>query len=364
VITEVRLPKEDANDSTAVVVAWPVRDGQPVAAGDPLVEVETSKVTAEIVASADGYVVPAAPLGYEAKVGDVLAYLCADRDELEEARARLSRTRGAAAMADPGSEEQRFSPAALAYLAEQGIPRERFADLAIVTLGDVRDAVADQQPGDGAAPASERLSRAKSLEIERLNRANVLNASLSVQFDGTAVREWASSADVPSVRLLAAAVHAIGRSLPGRQGLSAWFDDGVRHHETIGIGIAIDLDDGLKVGVVHEADWLDLAQIERRIAQLVSGYLNGTLTLADVSGGTMTISDLSVDDVLIFQPLLNDRQGLAIGLGGDRNLPGRPLSLTATFDHRVTTGREVSQFLADCRRRMAELTAPNAGKRR
>ena len=83
----------------------------------------------------------------------------------------------------------------------------------------------------------------------------------------------------------------------------------------------------MKVGVVHEADRLEPAQIERRIGELVTGYL---------SGGAVTISDLSVEDVLMFQPLLNDRQGLAIGMGGDRNLPGRPLSLTATFDHRVT----------------------------
>jgi 2-oxoglutarate dehydrogenase E2 component (dihydrolipoamide succinyltransferase) len=356
VITEVCLPKTDANDTTAVVVHWPVEDGQSVTAGEALVEVETSKVTVEIVAPADGYVLPAVPLRHEAGVGDVLAYLCADHRELEQARAHVSR---AVSPAAPDPEGQRFSAAALAYLAEHGIPRERFADKTMVTLDDVRAEVAGQQPG---VPAGEPLSQAKSLEIERLSRANVLNASLSVQFDGTAARDWAGSAAMPSMRLLAAVVYAVSRSLVGHRGLSAWFDGGVRHHESIGVGIAIDLDDGLKVGVVHEADRLEPAQIERRIGELVTGYLSGTLKPADVSGGAVTISDLSVEDVLMFQPLLNDRQGLAIGMGGDRNLPGRPLSLTATFDHRVTTGREVSQFLADCRRCLTALTVPGAGK--
>lgn len=343
-ITEVRLPKETPNDTSAVVVCWLVEDGQRVMAGDALVEVETSKVTMEIPAPAGGYVVSAVPPRHEAAVGDVLAYLCGERDELDDARARRGAPAAASGAAD--GDGQRFSPAALSYLAEHDISRERFAGLPVVTLDDVRR----------AAAAAEPPSPAKRLEIERLTRANVLNASLSVQFDGTAARDWAASAEVPSIRLLAAIVFATARSLTEYPELNAWFDGGLRGHEDIGVGIAVDLDDGLKVGVVHGAARLDVAGIERRIGRIISGYLNDTLTLADVTGGTVTVSDLSVEDVLMFQPLLNDRQGLAVGVGGDRALPGRPLTLTATFDHRLTTGRTVSRFLAACRRSLDELT--------
>ena len=84
--------------------------------------------------------------------------------------------------------------------------------------------------------------------------------------------------------------------------------------------------------------------------ELVSRYVDGTLTPADVAESSLTISDLSMENVLFFQPLLNHRQALALGVGGDLELPGQPLTLTATFDHRVTSGREVSAFLATIRR--------------
>ncbi|MFI9388350.1 2-oxo acid dehydrogenase subunit E2 [Kutzneria sp. NPDC052558] len=345
-ISEIRLEQEGVNDACATVTAWFVVDGQRVTEGDALLEIETSKVTVEITAPGDGYVVPAVPVRHEAQVGDVVAFVCANDDDLDEARTRRVRP-AAAEPSDAGA--QRFSPAALDYVQEHSIPLDAFDGTSVVTL---RDAEAAAKALTSAA--AEPLGRAKALEVERLTKANVLNASITVQFDGAAVRKRAAGAPVPSMRLLAIVVHAIASALREFPALNAWFDDGVRAHSTIEVGIAIDLDDGLKVGVVHNADKLDLAATEARVGELISRYLNGALTVSDVTGGGVTVSDLSMEDVLFFQPLLNDGQALAIGLGGDRVLPGEPITITATFDHRVTTGREVSQFLNRCRHTMTD----------
>lgn len=351
-ITEVRLQQEGANDSSAVVTGWSVDDGQPVVAGEPVVEMETSKVVVEIAAPHDGFVVRAVPLGHEADVGDVLAYVCEKDDELDDARNRCQTNRPPSSQGgDVGSDDgQRFSLAALEYVAAHSVPRERFDDLSLVTLRDVKD-----REGARNATAGEPVPRAKSLEIDRLTRANVLNAALTVQMDGSAIREWAASAAVPSIQLLAAVVHAVGRSLARFPNLNSWFEDGIHCHQAVGVGVAVDLDDGLKVGVVRDADSLDPDSIRHRIDAIVTRYVNQTLGIEDVSGSTVTVSDLSVEDVLTFQPLLNYQQALAVGVGGDASLPGAPLTLTATFDHRVSTGREVSSFLAECRRIMTDL---------
>ncbi|MET8760747.1 2-oxo acid dehydrogenase subunit E2 [Lentzea sp. NPDC004782] len=333
-ITEIKLKQEGANDESAVVLGWFVEDGQRVDEGDVLLEVETSKVTVEIQAPSAGYVVPAVALRHEARVGEVVAYVCADEGELADARAR----RVQEAEPAPEADGQRVSPAALRYAQEHGVELSQFAGQPVVTLQDVQ-----------SAGSAEPLSRAKELEVRRLAEANVLNAAISVQFEGAGVREFAAKATVPSVRLLATVVHSVASALAEFPNLNSWFDNGIRTHESIDVGIAIDLDDSLKVGVVHEADRLDLDATERRLGELVSRYLNDELTVSDVTGGGVTISDLSMEDVLSFQPLLNHGQALAIGLGGDRTLPGAPICVTATFDHRVTTGREVSQFLNRCR---------------
>jgi hypothetical protein len=255
----------------------------------------------------------------------------------------------AAEPSDADTGAQRFSPAALDYVRKHSIPMDVFDGSAVITLRDAESAARAV-----VSATTEPLSRAKALEVERLTRANVLNAAITVQFDGAAVRERAAGAPVPSVRLLAIVVRAVAVALQEFPALNAWFDGGVRTHSGIAVGIAIDLDDGLKVGVVHDADQLDRAATEARVSELISRYLNGELIVSDVTGGGVTVSDLSMEDVLCFQPLLNDGQALAVGVGGDRALPGEPITITATFDHRVTTGREVSQFLNRCRRAMTD----------
>ncbi|ONI91621.1 hypothetical protein ALI22I_08245 [Saccharothrix sp. ALI-22-I] len=343
--TEVLVAQEGVSDDAVQVVSWLAGDGGEVRAGAPLVEVETSKVAVEVVSPRDGYLVRVAAVGDVVAVGGVLARICSSAAEAESLRSEKR------IIADEGSTStDRFSKSALRYVQEHGIDLSAFDGFDLVTLQDVervhQSVSADADRPAGVVP----LSRAKTVEVERLLGANVLNAALSVQFDGTALRASCADADLPSLRQLALFVRAVAVALRDFPALNAFFDNGVRHYDSINVGVAIDLGDGLQVGVVHGADQMAADEVEERVGELMARYVDADLALADVTGATVTVSDLSVEGVLSFQPLLNHRQALAIGTGGDPSLPGQPFTITATFDHRVTSGREVSQFLTACRR--------------
>ncbi|RDI23113.1 2-oxo acid dehydrogenase subunit E2 [Lentzea flaviverrucosa] len=344
--TEVLVEQEGVNDDAVQVVSWLAADGAEVTAGTPLVEVETSKVAVEVPSPGDGYLVRVAAAGQVVAVGGVLARICSSAAEADSLRGSEK------AVGAEDTSTDRFSRSALAFVREHGIDLLAFDGFDLVTLDDAervhRSASAHAGRTDGIVP----LSRAKTVEVERLLAANVLNAALSVQFDGTALRASCADADLPSLRQLALFVRAVAVALCDFPDLNAFYDNGIRHYDSINVGVAIDLGDGLQVGVVHGADQADGDDVEARVADLMARYVDADLELSDVTGATVTVSDLSMDGVLSFQPLLNHRQALAIGVGGDPSLPGEPFTITATFDHRVTSGREVSQFLGACRREL------------
>ncbi|MFA1538110.1 2-oxo acid dehydrogenase subunit E2 [Actinomadura monticuli] len=345
--TEIRMTLLNSNDPTALVVQWLARNGSRVTAGQPVVRVETSKVTVDVESPAKGHIVHAVPSGARLAPGDLLAQVHASASPVP--------TEPDA----PVASDARFSDAAASYIAEHRIPLEVFAEHALVTIHDAREAHHRRQrptvgrDGGTAPPAAGKsvpLERDKALEIEILTGSNQLTAALSVQFDGRRVRREAQQAVSPSIGILARVVRAASRALREYPQLNAHFEgDGIVHHARLDIGFAIDLGRGLRVGVVPESCLSDVEDIEDRIAEVISRYVDDDLTLSDVTGAGVTISDLSMEDVLLFQPLLGHRQALGIGLGGDRFLPGEPLTLTAAFDHRVTNGREVSGLLRACR---------------
>lgn len=341
-MADVCVAQEGVNDTAVQVVGWLVDDGQYVRAGAPLAEVETSKVAVEVVSPEDGYVLRIAAVGDVVPVGGVLASVHASIEDVEASRPSARSESPAVVAVD------NFSRSALSYVQEHGIALSAFDGFDLVTLEDAQRV---HQNGSRSAESADPVppTRAKALEIERLSGANVLNAALSIQFDGTALRASCEQEDLPSLRLLTLFVVAVASALRKFPNLNAYFDGGTHLYDQINVGVAIDLGKGLQVGVVRAADRLSVDEVESQIMELVSRYVDAGLRLDDVTGATVTVSDLSVEDVLSFQPLLNHQQALAIGVGGDQYLPGRPFTIAATFDHRVSSGREVSQFLKACR---------------
>jgi pyruvate dehydrogenase E2 component (dihydrolipoamide acetyltransferase) len=135
---------------------------------------------------------------------------------------------------------------------------------------------------------------------------------------------------------------------------ASWSDGTVVTSERINVGIAVAVEDGLVVPVLHDADRLSLAETVARRIELVDSARAGRLRPEDVSGGTFTISNLGMYGVDSFDAIVNAPQAaiLAVGRVAERVIPvaGQPavrpvLQLSASFDHRVVDGARGAAFL-------------------
>lgn len=135
---------------------------------------------------------------------------------------------------------------------------------------------------------------------------------------------------------------------------ASWHNEEIVNNAAINIGLAIAVEDGLLVPVIHQADQLSITAIAERRAQLVERANSGKLTPADMADGTFTISNLGMFGIERFNAIVNPPQAaiLAVGALVDRVVPvqGQPavqpmMTLTLSADHRVVDGARAAQFM-------------------
>jgi pyruvate dehydrogenase E2 component (dihydrolipoamide acetyltransferase) len=135
---------------------------------------------------------------------------------------------------------------------------------------------------------------------------------------------------------------------------ASWHDGQIVANPAVNIGLAVAVDDGLVVPVVHQADTLNLTQIAARRKVIVERAQTGRLPMGDIVDGTFTISNLGMFGIDAFNAIVNPPQAaiLAVGRIADRVVPvaGQPavqpmLTLTMSFDHRVVDGARGAQFM-------------------
>jgi pyruvate dehydrogenase E2 component (dihydrolipoamide acetyltransferase) len=134
----------------------------------------------------------------------------------------------------------------------------------------------------------------------------------------------------------------------------SWKDGTLVSHAEINVGLAVALEDGLVVPVLHRADTLTLPEIATRREDVVARAQSGKLRPADIQGGTFTISNLGMYGVDAFNAIVNPPQAaiLAVGRIAERVVPvnGQPavqpvMVLTLSCDHRAVDGARGAQFL-------------------
>ncbi len=135
---------------------------------------------------------------------------------------------------------------------------------------------------------------------------------------------------------------------------ASWREGKILPGAGVNVGVAVATDDGLVVPVVHEADTLPLAAISARVREAAEAARAGRLRLADVEGGTFTVSNLGMYGVDAFQAIVNAPQAAILAVGRIAERPvalagevvARPvLTLTVSFDHRVVDGARGAEFL-------------------
>jgi pyruvate dehydrogenase E2 component (dihydrolipoamide acetyltransferase) len=350
-----------------------------VAAGEPLLEVETEKSVVEIEAAATGRLTQIlVQADSRAAVGDQVAWI-------ESAEAQGAGTTAAAQRtADPKTiaptpptpataardgERIRSTPVARKLAAERGVDLGGIAGTGPggrVQLDDVQRAIDAARLPPPAAQSLSPMRRA-------LARAMTLSNATVPQFTVARSVEWTLlqalrgefSARVPDgspkLSMNDFLLQAVARALIEFPALNATFsgdpesaDARVVQASGAHIGLVIAVDNGLLVPVIHDVERLGLAEIARRRQDCVERGINGRLKGEEVGGATFSISNLGAKGPDRFTAIINPPQSAILAVGRQRDcvvardgaIVVRPLSdLTLTVDHRVADGRLASQFL-------------------
>jgi pyruvate dehydrogenase E2 component (dihydrolipoamide acetyltransferase) len=431
--TSVIMPALELAQETGKILKWLKSPGDTVSKGEPIVEIETDKVTVEIEAPASGTLGEVtARAGDVVPVGTAIASIAAPG----EAGAARSTTSAAvvtpagnaavtgavpappastAAVGAPSSAEGvKASPLARRIAEEHGIDLARVkAPGGKIEKADVLAYIDSQKTAaaDGAvarlaaaSPKARRLAAERGVDVAALRGSGPGGAVLAGDVPATAraatpsaprveaagvstvwrimaermtaswttaphfylVREvnvsrlvsWRDKASKQTgaritytdllVKLVAAALGQHPRAN------AAWKDGTILQNTDINIGLAVAIDDGLVVPVLHRADTLSLVDIAARREDLVSRAQAGKLRPADIQGGSFTISNLGMYGVDAFNAIVNPPQAaiLAVGRIADRviALNGQPavqptMVLTLSCDHRALDGARGAQFL-------------------
>ena len=168
-------------------------------------------------------------------------------------------------------------------------------------------------------------------------------------------RKYANREDVPKVSYNDIIALAVCRTLKDFSIINSWLtDEGIVVHDHVNLGIAVALDRGLVVPHVKSADQKDLVSLAREIRMLADKAKRGDLTMDEIQGGTFTITNVSMLGVDGFTPILNPPETAILGVGRAVERPAvvdgeivvrRMMTLSLTFDHRVTDGAPAMRFL-------------------
>lgn len=285
------------------------------------------------------------------------------REDVEQA----ARTRETA----PATERRPASPAARKLATEIGIDLARVdgtGPRGRITREDVEQAAATLEAG--AAPASttrEPLRGMRKTIAERMYASLAGSAQLTldmeVEMDDAVklrrqlVAEWEAEGIRPGFTDLV--MLAAAKALPYHPRMnSALIDDAIVGSEAVHMGMAVALDEGLVVPVIHDAATKDLKTVARESSVLAERARAGALTLDDVQGGTFTVTSLGMYGVDGFTPILNAPQTGILGVGriyeavaweGETPVRRQRMRLSLTWDHRVIDGAPAAQFLATVR---------------
>jgi 2-oxoglutarate dehydrogenase E2 component (dihydrolipoamide succinyltransferase) len=385
---EIKVPELGESVTEATVAKWFKNVGDAIAADEPLVELETDKVTVEVNAPSAGTLSEiAAATGATVNVGAVLGAI----GDGAGAPAKPKPAAPAAAAAKPAAPAPTAAPAAPASAAPVGTApsaAKMMAEKGLasvpgtgkdgrITKGDVitaleRPAAPVSAPAAPAAPRAPdarevrvRMTRLRKRIAERLKEAQNTAAMLTTfnEVDMTAIMAVRNQfkdgfEKKHGVKLgfmsffVKASVTAL-KDWPAVNGEIA--GDELIYKNYYDIGVAVGTEAGLVVPVVRNADKLSFAEIEKTIGAYGKKAREGKLTIDEMTGGTFTITNGGVYGSLMSTPILNPPQSGILGMHKtalrpmvmpDGKIEARPMMYVAlSYDHRIVDGREAVSFL-------------------
>jgi pyruvate dehydrogenase E2 component (dihydrolipoamide acetyltransferase) len=383
------MPALELTQETGKLVSWRKKEGEAVAKGETLLEVETDKAVVEVEALADGYLA-----GVKAKEGDVIAVgrtIAWIVDKGEPVPADEAPAVALASTAGPAPRAAESADAAISGARMKISPKaRRLASEFHVNLDNVRgsgpageilasdiEAAAKSPTPSSSAPSVgaklETLTTVGRLMAERTTQSwtTVPHFFLTREVEATALHQArerlaASAATSSGVKIthtdLLTAI--VARVLPQHPRMnSSWTPDGIQLHPAVNIAIAIAVNDGVIAAVIPNAHLATIAEIAVQRRDLAERAKSGKPRPQDFAAATFTISNLGMFQIDSFTAIIPPPQAaiLAVGAIADRVVAsnGQPavrsmITLTLSCDHRVVDGARGAQFLNDLAQAIAE----------
>jgi pyruvate dehydrogenase E2 component (dihydrolipoamide acetyltransferase) len=383
----------------AKIIEWRKKEGEAVEKGETLCVIETEKITFEIEAPSSGILGKIlVPQGEIRPVGEVLAYICKPGEKMDEisVHAKLEEKGEETVDADSVKSdrmsvqvEEKKEPAKMrkkririSPLARK-VAEEHDVDISGITgtgpggLINKKDVLKIVEEAKSGPVESEKMAgefgptKGKILPLSgmRLTIARRLSESfrtphfwVEAQADATKLRETReqlmASVEVKTGQRLTYTdlfVKMVAQAVGDYPMVnSKWADNGIEILEEINIGVATSVDDGLIVPVIRHADKKSVAEIAEIRVDIVSRGRQGRLGIDEMTGSTITITNLGMADVERGFPILNPPEAAILGIAAIKERPfavkGEVVArlstnLTLGIDHRVLDGFIASQFL-------------------
>jgi 2-oxoglutarate dehydrogenase E2 component (dihydrolipoamide succinyltransferase) len=396
---EIKVPAMGESVTEATISKWFKKEGDTVKRDEPLLELETDKVTVEVPSPADGAIESiSVQAGATVQVGALLGAIAegkagsapAPKAAAPKAEAPKPAAAPAPAPAAPKTDAPKADapamPSAKRISEESGVPLSSVAGTGRdgrVTKGDMLEALASRTSAPQAAavpvPAGPRANQVREEKVPmtrlrktialRLKESQNTAAQLTTfnEVDMTAVMglratykdtfEKKHGVKLGFMGFFTKAVVAALKDLPN---VNAEIEgDNIVYKNYYDIGIAVSTERGLVVPVVRDADNLSLAGIEKAITDFGGRARDNKLKLEELQGGTFSITNGGVFGSLMSTPILNSPQSGILGMhkiqprpmavkderGGDK-IEIRPMMyLALSYDHRIVDGREAVTFL-------------------
>lgn len=366
VLVDVGMPRLSDSMEEATILRWLKREGDTVARGEELVEVETDKAT----------------MVYEAEADGVLEEIVVDDGGTAALGAVIARMRAAgrgAPVAEPASAvasstlpvtRARATPVARKLAAQLGVALDGMDGSGPggrIVGADVRSAAGDAPatvaPAEGRGAVEELpLTSTQRTIAQRMSesRATVPEFTLEAEIDMTAaaqVREDLRATGVeplPSYNDLVVRAAALTlRELPGMN--AAWGGDRILRFGRVNVGVAVATDDALIVPTIFDADRMTVAEIAIESRRLANAARSRRIAPAELADGTFTVSNLGMFGIRRFHAVINVPQAAILAVGEvarrpavaeDGSVVGRLLmDVALSCDHRVVYGADAARFL-------------------
>jgi len=378
------MPALEMAQENGKLLAWRKKEGESVAKGEPLLEIETDKAVVEVEAPGDGILAGiTAEVGAVIPVGETIAWLVGPGEKppvkaVTAAPAARATSMVQAAAVAPTHVRPTTAVGAVAQISPKArrLAKELGVEIAgiqgtgpdgTITSEDVQAAA--NAKGAAAVPATttaatEPLSQLARLMAERTTQSwtSVPHFFLVQSVDCGALMDsqkklnaGSTAGTAPTITDLL--IKLISQVLEKHPRMNAsWVGDGVRLNPEINISVAMAVKDGVVGAVVPNANKLGIAALSILRRELTERARAGRLRPADISGGTFTLSNLGMYKVDAFTAIITPPQCaiLAVGAIADAVVPvdGKPgirpmMTMTLSSDHRVVDGARAAEFLGE-----------------